>query len=57
MTVMGALLYSWYPMKIRSNSWWVNQCPVNTWTPGASGLGSTLIIGDANAANGKTVVN
>jgi hypothetical protein len=30
---LGFILYSWYPSKIYSDSWWVIQCPKQRWNP------------------------
>lgn len=35
MTVLGGLIYSWYPGMIRRNWWWKLQCPQSAWTTAA----------------------
>lgn len=32
MTVLGGLIYSWYPGMILNNWWWLLQCPQSAWT-------------------------
>ena len=30
-TILGGLIYNWYPMMITNNYWWSVQCPKSAW--------------------------
>ena len=47
MTVLGFLVYTWYPKLLTSNAWWANQCPTTLWTTANITTTTSLTTGTA----------
>ena len=57
MTVLGGLIYSWYPGMILNNWWWKLQCPQAAWTTDTITATTGLANGTATALTTPVGVN